>query len=129
MGVMTVIVSPSATWVTVPSSVRWGCGAAGEVPGNGALGRGAADVARGDPAGAPIRQGEFQPLAIFGDVDHARSGTVRDALEVIRATGFLVERNAGLMRGLEFHLVADRGGEGDADREEKGEGQKERSDD
>jgi hypothetical protein len=35
--VITVIVSPSATWVTVPSSVRCGRGAAGEVPGDGAL--------------------------------------------------------------------------------------------
>jgi hypothetical protein len=41
-------------------------------------------------------------------------------MEVIRATGFLVERDAGLVRGVEFHLVADRGGEGDADSEEKG---------
>jgi hypothetical protein len=37
------------------------------------------------------------------------SRAVRDALEIIGTTGFLVERNAGLVRGFEFDVVADRG--------------------
>jgi len=42
-----------------------------------------------------------------------------DALKVMRATGLLVQGDAGLMRGREFYLVADGGGEGDTDGEEK----------
>jgi len=34
--------------------------------------------------------------------------SIRDALEVMRATGLLMERDAGLVRGVEFQLVADR---------------------
>jgi hypothetical protein len=57
-----------------------------------------------------------------------RSRAIRDALEVIRATGFLVQRDAGLVRGFEFDLVADGGGEGLAGRGEQDKGQEERSD-
>jgi hypothetical protein len=60
-------------------------------------------------------------LTIFRDVDHLRSRAIRDALEVIRAARFLVERDAGLMRGLELDLVADGSGEGDACGEEQAE--------
>ena len=38
-----------------------------------------------------------------------RSRAIRNALKVMRATGLLVKGDAGLMRGVEFHLVADRG--------------------
>lgn len=46
-------------------------------------------------------------MTIFGNIDHVRSGAVGDTLEIIRAVGFLVERDAGLVRGLEFYVVAD----------------------
>jgi hypothetical protein len=50
----------------------------------------------------------------MSDVNHLRSRAIRDALEVIRAAGFMVQGDAGLLRGFEFDLVADGGGEGDA---------------
>jgi hypothetical protein len=37
-----------------------------------------------------------------------RSRAIRDALEVMCAVEFLMERGAGLVRGVEFRLVADR---------------------
>jgi hypothetical protein len=45
----------------------------------------------------------------------------------MRAAGFLVQGGAGLMRGVEFHLVADRRGEGEARNERQEKGQKEGS--
>jgi hypothetical protein len=51
-------------------------------------------------------------LTFLGNVGDFCAGAVRDALEVVCATGLLVEGDAGLMRGLEFDLLANRGGEG-----------------
>jgi len=47
-----------------------------------------------------------------------RSRAIRDALKVIRAAGFLVQRDAGLVRGFVFYLVTDCGGNGDANGQE-----------
>jgi hypothetical protein len=58
-------------------------------------------------------------LAIGGDVSHAGLGPVRDALEVFRAARGLMEGNAGRVGGLQFHLVADGHGAGDAQRPEQ----------
>jgi hypothetical protein len=69
--------------------------------------RQASHIARRDPPRAAVRQEELQPSTFFGGIDHARSGAVGDALEIILIIGFLVERDAGLLRGVEFHLVAD----------------------
>jgi hypothetical protein len=48
-----------------------------------------------------------------------RSRAIRDALEVMRSAGFLVQGNTGLMRGVEFYLVANGSSEGDTNGEEK----------
>jgi hypothetical protein len=48
-------------------------------------------------------------MTFFGDIDHVRSGAVGavgDALEIICAAWGVVEGDAGLVCGLEFHLVA-----------------------
>jgi hypothetical protein len=54
-----------------------------------------------------------------------RSRAIRDALEVICTPRFLVEGDAGLMRGFELDLVADGGSEGIVGSESQTEGQEE----
>ena len=48
-----------------------------------------------------------------------RLGAVRHTLEVVRAARFLVEGDAGLMRGFELYLVTHHRGDGDAHRAEQ----------
>jgi hypothetical protein len=57
------------------------------------------------------RQGKFQPSAVWYNLNHRRPRTVRHTLEVVCGARFLVEGDAGLMRGFEIYLVTDHGGE------------------
>jgi hypothetical protein len=77
------------------------------------VGSGASDVTRCDPSGAAVRQRKFEPLAALAEIDHCGFRAIRDALEVMRAAGFLVQGNTGLRRGFDLGMVAALGSEGD----------------
>jgi hypothetical protein len=62
-----------------------------------------------------------------GEVNDGGHRSAWDPLKCLAAAGGVVERDAGLVRGFELHLVADRGGEGQARNERQEKGKKEGS--
>jgi hypothetical protein len=53
-------------------------------------------------------------LTVFGQVNHVRSGAVRDALKIIPSAWDVMEGDARMVSGLEFHLIANGRGKGRA---------------
>ena len=99
--------------------------AGGPVRTSGRAGDGAPDIARCDPPGVLVGEAELEPAALSVEGDDTGDGAVGHPLKRRGAARSTVEGDAGRVRGLELHLVADGDGHGDASGKEHTEGQEE----